>query len=199
VVYRIHLELKMRRDRLRKLVQGYRRQSLAQLNKAGAKGVRIELLTGRVPKKRLRLFHAAIVTMGGWSPIPIRSLKVAFSTVQDIVDRLAGKARVGGDATAFFVLNKKRYTLRGDFKLPISFPMAEDAVGRVGNATLRGLELAFDKSPIGLQCVELSSQEDKILLSVQTGFYSSSMERVLDRSFSQIREIGALFVEEKPE
>lgn len=127
-VYRIHLELKMRRDRLRKLVQGYRKQSLAQLKKAGAKGVRIELLTGRVPKKRVRLFHAAIVTMGGWSPIPVQSRRIAFSTVQDIVDRLAGRARADGDAMAFFVLDKKRYTLRGDFKLPISYSMAEDAV-----------------------------------------------------------------------
>jgi hypothetical protein len=199
LVYRIHLELKIRRDRLRKLVQRYRKQSLAQLKKAGARGVRIELLTGRVAKKRLRLFHAAIVTTGGWRPIPVQSRKIAFSIVQDIVDRLAGKARADGDAMAFFVLDKKRYKLRGDFKLPISFPMAEDAVGRVGNATLRGLELAFDKSPIGLQCVELSSQEDRVLLSVQTGFYSSSMERVLHRTFSQIREIGTLFVEEKSE
>jgi hypothetical protein len=199
LAYRIHLELKMGKERLRRLVQGYRKESLAELKKARATGVRIDLLTGRVAGKRRRLFHAAITTIGGWSPIPVRSLRIAFSTVQDIVDRLVGKARVDGDATAIFVLENRKYKLKGDFKLPISFPMAEDAVARAGNATLRGLALAFEKSPIGVEWVELSCLEDKVLLSVQTGFYSSSMERVLHRTFSQTREIGTLFVERRSE
>lgn len=194
--YRIHLELKTTQARLLRLVGKYRKYCQAQLRKTKSEGVWIELLTGRVEgKKELRLFHADIMSQAS-RPIPKRSRKIAFSTVQEVIDRLGGDAKLNGDAMSIFILEKSKYRLKGGLKLPMSFSMEEKLARRVGDATLQGLELGFEKSPIGLQYAEMSVQGDELWLAIQTGFYSSSVERVLRDTFNQTRMIGALFVEE---
>jgi hypothetical protein len=92
-------------------------------------------------------------------------------------------------------LKKKGRKLKG-IVLPVSFTLQDDTVRRIGEATLSGLELSFKKSPIGLETVDLTVVEDDLWLTIQTGFYSSAVESVVERTFNQIREIGALFVEE---
>jgi hypothetical protein len=196
VRYRLHLEVKMSEDRLLKFVSRYRRYAFRQLRKTKTKDVWIQLLRGEVQgKKGMRVFHAEIISTKS-GPIYERYLKQAMSIVQAIVDNLAKGLKLDGDARALFILKKKKHRLRG-IVLPVSFALEDDAVQRIGEATLSGLELTFEKSPIGLDCAEVSVMKDEIWLSIQTGFYSSPTERVAERTFDQIGEIGTLFVEEE--
>jgi hypothetical protein len=124
-----------------------------------------------------------------------RSRKILFADMQDLLDALDQKKKYDGDSGTIFIFPKTAFRFKGGFSLPIAFGMDKNLADRIGTAELRGIQLGFETSPIGLESAMLSVSSKRNWLGIQTGFYSSSLAGLVAQTFVQAKKIGSLFVE----
>jgi hypothetical protein len=190
--YWIHVEVKIHISKLKKLIALHaRRKSYTRLRNQAH-----YYIEGRkLSKKGLSLFDAGILALDATHTVPKNVRDFLFADVQEALDRLDHEKEYNGDSGTSFLFPRSQFRFRGGFTLPIKFGMDEAERERLGVAEVRGLQVVFDKSPIGLDAVELSVSDKHNTLGIQTSFYSSPLSGLAAQTYMQAKRIGSIFVE----
>ena len=190
--YWIHVEVRMPTSKLKKLVDAHYEKGKAKFRKIT--GAHYFAMPRKISGKEMSLLVAQISPLSPSSSVPEKARSILFRDIQELLDKFDQK-KYDGDSGTAFVFPRNKFRFKGGFSLPIAFGADKSITDRMGVAELTGVQLAFETSPIGLESAMLSVSSKRIWLSIQTGFYSSSLSGLAAQTFMQAKKIGSLFVE----
>jgi hypothetical protein len=190
--YWIHVEVRMNVSKLRKLIALHARKKPYTKFRDQAH----YFIEGRKLSKRgMSLLDAAILPLNQTQTVPENARNFLLADVQGVLDRLNQEREYDGDSGTHFLFPRNKFRFKGGFSLPIKFGMDEAVKESLGIAEVRGLQLVFDESPIGLDGALLSVSDRYKTLGIQTSFYSSPVSGLVAQTYMQAKKIGTLFVE----
>jgi hypothetical protein len=190
--YWVHVEVRMPTPRLKKLIALHTRRKPYSKFKADA---HYFIMSSKLKKRGMSLLDATILPMNASRIVPQKARTYLFSDIQKLLDKLDQRKGYDGDSGTVFMFPRIRFRFKGGFSLPIKFGMDESVTERIGVAEVRGLQLFFKTSPIGLDSAMLSVSDKYVMLGIETGFYHSPLSALVEQTYTQAKRIGSLFVE----
>lgn len=94
-----------------------------------------------------------------------------------------------------FRFQEEKTKLHGGLALPLQLPLEKKLLARTGDTSIRGFELFFEKSPIGLKEVSFSLREKKLKTRVIALQFLPISKEILKRVHDHCYRIINLFLE----
>lgn len=94
-----------------------------------------------------------------------------------------------------FVFKKEETKLAGGLSLPMALPLGKELVDRIGEASIDGLELHFQKSPVHLRNAAFSLQKSNLLVRVIALPFVSISAETPRKVYEHTHKLAELFLE----
>ena len=121
-----------------------------------------------------------------------------LAEVSKLAMKLAWKPDKGSCCTGFY-FDEKKYKLGGELILPTTLSSSSILTEKLGIPSLSGFDVKFDKSPVGLERVEIDTSKEYGIVQIRcTHSFKPSDEKDMFRvSFNKSLDLANLFMVKK--
>lgn len=102
---------------------------------------------------------------------------------------------IEGTSCTDFSFDAKKFKTTGAFELPAKIYLSPELISKIGETRISGLQLVFNKSPLGIRSVGAKLENGKISVSVSTSYKFVATKDSLPKTYHHNLQVAELFVE----